>query len=194
MVKNPYVIKKAAPHVKRKPLFPEPPKPDADEVSVAALLQPARMPADQEIPLWQRLPSRLLSFGPAEIMTVSECLQSHSFPSVRTTGIVVAQQVGVCFLLRDPLVRAPRRSLLQRRSTPSFPEWMERKDVLRVTVDPKLVPAVAVGTKVTVVGEVEDRRTLRARIVRPVPPQTNLRLWQVALQKRRRKLAKAAET
>jgi hypothetical protein len=95
------------------------------------------------LPMWQRLPSRNLSFQSAEILTVTECLQHvplYAERSVRVTGSIfekfvhstVADQSNdnmnnsnndnmnmVSLLLSDPLAALPpsRNAALRRRST-----------------------------------------------------------------------------
>lgn len=73
------------------------------------------------LPVWQRLPSRNLSFGSAEILTVAECFRHASLfcdKSVRITGKLLHRHVHlsdgmVSLVLGDPLV--PTKSLAGRR-------------------------------------------------------------------------------
>jgi hypothetical protein len=90
------------------------------------------------MPMWQRLPSRNLSFQSAEILTVTECLQhtnlsSYLDRSVRLTGSILERFVHsnsdnamnntdtnmVSLVLSDPLAALPptRKNALRRRST-----------------------------------------------------------------------------
>jgi hypothetical protein len=89
------------------------------------------------MPMWQRLPSRNLSFQSAEILTVTECLQHTNLSvyadrSVRVTGSILERLVHsnsdnavnntdtnmVSLVLSDPLAALPpSRNALRRRST-----------------------------------------------------------------------------
>jgi hypothetical protein len=74
-----------------------------------------------DVPYWERLPSRNLSFGPAEILTVTECIDHASLyrgRCVRVTGILHRRSylpgegtddLVVQLELKDPLLQTPHR-------------------------------------------------------------------------------------
>ena len=108
-----------------------------------------------------RLPSQNVSFGSAEILTVSE-LQKHAHlyvnRSVRITGVVlhrhVANDGNVCLVLNDPSLqkstaKAPPRSILKtpgggikRRLSGSVPRFVTRKRPLSSLKKPPPPPPV----------------------------------------------------
>lgn len=79
---------------------------------------------DGQLPLWQRLPSRNLTFGPAEILTVEEFAQhGHLYVgrSVRVTGKLIHRCIHedgmVSLVLSDPLIPQRAPSSLRRPSS-----------------------------------------------------------------------------
>lgn len=74
------------------------------------------------LPQWQRLPSRSISFGSAEILTVPECyrhFKTYLGRSVRVTGTVLHRHVHddcmISLVIGDPLEQLHRQSDLKRR-------------------------------------------------------------------------------
>ena len=164
------------------------------------------------LPPWQRLPSRNLSFGSAEILSITECVRGgaaalYQGRSIRCTGVlkqvVMGQQEGanaqhtilscvspppfLAVRLSDPLHRHNDRNTKE----PNGPQlW-----VIFPTFDATAaIHATPVGSAVTVLGEPVPLKHphgewgLCARLSLTVAPTTNLALEWQALQLRRRYL------
>jgi len=120
-------------------------KPAAVETTTTATSQEKKTFGEKELAV-ERLPSRYVSFGSAEILTVSE-LHKHAVVyadnSVRITGVVVQRHVAsdgnVCLVMKDPSIhkttKAAPRSILKtpgggikrRLSGSSTPRFVTRK-------------------------------------------------------------------
>jgi hypothetical protein len=116
---------------------------EATTTTTAAAIATVSTSGGIHLPMWQRLPSRNLSFQSAEILTVTECLQHfplYAERSVRVTGSILEKFVHsvadhsndnmnnsnsndnmnmVSLVLSDPLAALPtsRSAALRRRST-----------------------------------------------------------------------------
>ena len=103
----------------------------------SALTQPMSV----SLPVWKRLPTNTISFGPAEILTVSEAfLQGNLYAtkSIRTTGVLSHRicrpgTSEVSLVLKDPLAKlaepkaAPATAKKSRRTIfePSKPDPLD---------------------------------------------------------------------
>lgn len=164
------------------------------------------------LPPWQRLPSRNLSFGSAEILSVTECVRFaaalYQGRSIRCTGVlkqvVMGQQEGtnahdpilsclspppfLAVRLSDPLHRYNDRNTKE----PNGPQlWV----IFPTSDATAAIHATPVGSAVTVLGEPVPLKHsshggwgLCARLSLTVAPTTNLALEWQALQLRRRYL------
>lgn len=87
------------------------------------------------LPAWKRLPSQSLSFGSAEILTVTECyqqLESPTFTSVRITGVVLHYMTHsdqtFSIVLGDPLEKLSPPAILQKpRRIPGAPQQVSNR-------------------------------------------------------------------
>jgi hypothetical protein len=137
---NPYSVKKVAPPLFRKPLVEfddfedemtneKPVTTDKESAAAATPMQEEAAiaaPMSVSLPLWKRLPSKSISFGSSEVLTVSEVCQhgllySNANHSIRTTGVLrqkifyplddgtnYTESDQVSLLLEDPLAKVSR--------------------------------------------------------------------------------------
>jgi len=159
-------------------------------------------PISVSLPPWQRLPSQNLSFGAAEILSVTECLQHAKLyhmhgRSIRCTGVI--QEVLTHPPKKDGLVQnSPCLSVCL--SDPLYHQHPSAKDngaslwaLFMTPEQTAVIRKTGVGCPVTVLGEpVESSFTppgswaLRVRLCLPVAPTTNLALqWEALLLRRR---------
>lgn len=134
-------------------------EPNCTNNTIAAAGEPTLLGSNQ--PAVERLPSRSVSFGSAEILTVTELHQhvlSYNNQSVRITGVVLHRLVAadgssVCLVLSDPkqqaqLLRMPPSSSSVWKTTPvggggiqrrggTTPRFVSRKRPLAATVPTK---------------------------------------------------------
>lgn len=179
-------------------------------------MEPPQTPLYQGGPMsislqpWQRLPSQTLSFGSAEILSVSECVQHAALYhqhgcSIRCTGAIqeslpdhpatgrIASCPPPCLSVRlsDPLHGVLSNSTSQAAATGDSPQlWI----VFRTPEQTGTVRATRSGSTVTVLGEPLPLESgdwaLQVRLCLPVPPTANLALqWQALLLRRRHLLA-----
>jgi hypothetical protein len=162
---------------------------------------------------WQRLPSQSLSFGSAEILSVTECVQHAALyhqhgRSMRCTGAIqeslpdyptvgkVASCPPPCLSVRlsDPLhglLSGSSRNVNARATTEPSPQlWI----VFRTPEQTGTVRTTRLGSAVTVLGEPLPLESgdwaLQVRLCLPVPPTANLALqWQALLLRRRHLIA-----
>jgi len=164
-----------------------------------------------EIPPWKRLLSRNLTFGSAEIVSLSEFLQGRATrPSVRIHGKV--QEINhkdehtVVLWLTDPCQAIKRKRPASLGGRPSFKRTVRRNSLTsrsrsrspppppvaatptraKVCCNPKLVTLTecGVGDVVMVIGETDGPGAIQARIVRNVNGM-DMGLFTKALEARR---------
>lgn len=173
----------------------------------------ARRPMSRSLPLWERLPSRNLSFGSAEMLSVTECIQHAALynahgRSIRCTGVVeeiiinapkthspvTSQQLPhLSVRLSDPL-RGVGSHCPKGNTDEAASLWA----LLTTTDQTAVVYDTGVGRPITVVGEPvpshKEGWTLRVRLCLPVAATASLALQWEALCRRRRFLQQQCTT
>jgi hypothetical protein len=229
---NPYAQKRAPPELCRKPLYNVPaysadededeqppfetttrPPVVATNASTSSTTSNATITASSiNLPQWQRLPSKNLSFGSCEILSVKECMNhGESFKSVRVTGVLLERHVNndatVSLKLGDPcsisLSPPKEKTPLTRKrqwpgtaqkatstsTTSTTPAKSENQACIWVRANPLHVSVdhSIIGDLVLVMGEMQQETSgniIQARILRNANG-TNMKLQHNALMARR---------
>lgn len=166
-----------------------------------------------DLEYWERLPSRNLSFGSAEVLTVDECIKHASVyknRAVRVTGILKDRhwkEERVVLELIHPVpnkqlkkrVRALRPSsfLQQKRKRPWF-STMATNNSKAVETVPKTLNVIAeptmeelsklvVGSFVMVIGFMSDSGNIQARLLQHIQ-RMDMNFYTNALKARRKRI------
>ena len=207
-IANPYAVKSqstepAIPaHVFDEPLFPVAPEPNDDEAAPeTTVLGPPPSTVGSTQDDRPRL-SETLSFSSAEIRSVNEILRTPARGSVRTTGVLRARWGIDSLFVEDPvppprriLKRKFRSSLGVKKKPVTLEDLQQREGYLWIQADPAHIPLqhLKTGDLIMVIGEMGEKG-LVARIVKQLPPGTNVALQMQALAMRREFLKKREES